>query len=375
MTATRFVLPLREGGSLPGLVEADDLGTYVVKFTGAGQGRKVLVAEVLVGELARRLDIPTPRLAVVDLPSAIARYEADEEVQDLLNASPGCNLGVDFLPGSFGYDGSRPPSAEDAGAILWLDAYTANVDRTWANPNLLVWHGRTWAIDHGAALWFHHSWPSRPPDVRRFVDQPFDPSGHVLAAVAEPVDRAHERLAPLVTPDVIQEVVALVPDEWLEPTASLPDADAARAAYVEHLTLRLANPAAWTGRCVMSHPYQYVVLRYVPRVDRGECLNVGVVVHSQSAGVLRCGYHLEEERILAVAPDADLEALRAALEAVCTMCERPPSEVDATLSTQGKRFGWISAPRSTVLQPGPVHGGSVADPAAEVERLIDRLVR
>ena len=296
-------------------------------------------------------------------------------MQDLLNASPGRNLGVDFLPGSFGYDGSRAPSAQDAGAILWLDAYTANVDRTWANPNLLVWHGRTWAIDHGAALWFHHSWPSRPPDVRRFVDQPFDPSGHVLGAVAEPVAAAHERLAPLVTPEVIEEVVALVPDEWLEPTASLPDPDAARAAYVEHLTLRLANPAAWTGGGVMSHPYQYVVLRYVPRVDRGECLNVGVVVHSQSAGVLRCGYHLDEERILAVAPDADLDGLRAALEAVCTMCERPPSEVDATLSTQGKRFGWISAPRSTVLQPGPVHGGSVADPEAEVERLLDRLVR
>ncbi|MFL6177527.1 MAG: HipA family kinase [Ornithinibacter sp.] len=247
VTATRFVLPLREGGSLPGLVEADDLGTYVVKFTGAGQGRKVLVAEVLVGELARRLDIPTPRLAVVDLPSAIARYEADEEVQDLLNASPGRNLGVDFLPGSFGYDGSRAPSREDAGAILWLDAYTANVDRTWANPNLLVWHGRTWAIDHGAALWFHHSWPSRPPDVRRFVDQPFDPSGHVLGAVAEPVAETHDRLAPLVTDAVVEEVVALVPDEWLEPTASLPTPDAARAAYVEHLTLRLANPAAWIG--------------------------------------------------------------------------------------------------------------------------------
>ena len=125
----------------------------------------------------------------------------------------------------------------------------------------------------------------------------------------------------------------------------------------------------------MSHPYQYVVLRYVPRVDRGECLNVGVVVHSQSAGVLRCGYHVDEARILAVAPDADLDSLRAALEAVCTMCERPPSEVDTTLSTQGQRFGWISAPRSTVLQPGPVHGGSVADPEAEVDRLLDRLVR
>ena len=247
VTAVRYVAPLREGGSLPGLVEADDLGTYVVKFTGAGQGPKVLVAEVLVGELARRLDIPTPRLAVVDLPSAIARYEADEEVQDLLTASPGRNLGVDFLPGAFGYDGSRPPSARDAGAILWLDAYTANVDRTWANPNLLVWHGRTWAIDHGAALWFHHGWPSRPPDVARFVGQPFDPSGHVLAPVAEPLRATHERLAPLLTEDVLAEVVAEVPDVWLETTTGLPALDDVRHAYLEHLTHRLAAPDAWLG--------------------------------------------------------------------------------------------------------------------------------
>jgi len=247
VSVTRYVTPLREGGSLPGIVEADDLGTYVCKFRGAGQGVRVLVAEVVVGELARRIGLSTPRLVGLDLDPEIARYEADEEVQDLLNASPGRNLGVDFLPGSFGYDGSRPPSAQDAGAILWLDAYTANVDRTWANPNLLVWHRRTWAIDHGAALWFHHSWPSRPPDVHRFVGQPFDPSGHVLGAVAEPVAQTHERLAPQVTEAVIEEVVTLVPDEWLEPTASLPTPDAARAAYVEHLTLRLANPAAWTG--------------------------------------------------------------------------------------------------------------------------------
>ncbi|MGL5819444.1 MAG: HipA family kinase [Phycicoccus sp.] len=247
VTAVRYVTPLREGGSLPGLVEADDLGTYAVKFSGAGQGRKVLVAEVLVAGLARRVGIPTPRLAVVDLPPAIARYEADEEVQDLLTASPGRNLGVDFLPGSFGYDGSRPPSADDAAAILWLDAYTANVDRTWANPNLLVWHGRTWAIDHGAALWFHHAWPSRPPDVGRFVAQPFDAAAHVLAGVAGPIADSHERLAPLLTEGQLHEVVAEVPEVWLETAPSLPTTDDVRSAYVEHLALRLASPSAWAG--------------------------------------------------------------------------------------------------------------------------------
>jgi hypothetical protein len=125
----------------------------------------------------------------------------------------------------------------------------------------------------------------------------------------------------------------------------------------------------------VSHPYQYVVLRYVPRVDRGECLNVGVVVHSQSAGVLRCAWHLDVDRLRVLDPEADLDALEAALAAVDTMCERPPADVDAALTTQGKRFGWLSAPRSTVLQPGPVHGGSVDDPQAEADRLVERLVR
>lgn len=125
----------------------------------------------------------------------------------------------------------------------------------------------------------------------------------------------------------------------------------------------------------MSHPYQYVVLRYVPRVDRGECLNVGVVLHSQSAGVLRCGWHLDADRLRALAPDADLGALEDALGAVDAMCGQPPADVDAALSTQGKRFGWISAPRSTVLQPGPVHGGAADDPEGEVDRLVECLVR
>ncbi len=244
LLATRYVVPLREGGSLPGIVEADDLGTYVVKFRGAGQGLKVLVAEVIVGELARALGILTPRLAVVDLTAAIAKYEADEEVQDLLNASIGTNLGVDYLPGAFGYDGSRPPTAQLAADIIWLDAFTANVDRTWSNPNLLVWHGQTWAIDHGAALYFHHSWPRKTPDSSRFARLPYDASSHVLAGVAGSVGDAHTRLAPLVTP-ALPAVLAAIPDEWLESTPDLADPPAIRAAYAEHLTARLAAAGAW----------------------------------------------------------------------------------------------------------------------------------
>lgn len=245
VTATRYVTPLREGGSLPGLVEADDDGIYVVKFRGAGQGLKVLVAEVIVAELARRLAIPVPRLVEIDLLAAMARYEADEEVQDLLNASLGSNLGVDFLPGSFGYDGSRPPSPQAAADVLWLDALTANVDRTWANPNLLVWHHRTWAIDHGAALYFHHSWPRRAPDPERFAAQAYDASRHVLVEVAGPPAEAHARMAPRITDGFLQDVLDEVPEDWLEPTDHLPGPAAVRVAYGQHLSARVANPGAW----------------------------------------------------------------------------------------------------------------------------------
>ncbi|MDN5764683.1 MAG: aminotransferase class I and II [Humibacillus sp.] len=245
VTATRYVTPLKEGGSLPGIVEASDDGTYVLKFRGAGQGLKVLVAEIVVAGLAALIDVPVPALAVVDLDARIAKYEADEEVQDLLTASLGTNLGVDYLPGSLGYDGSRPPPADLAERIIWLDALTANVDRTWSNPNLLVWHGRTWAIDHGAALYFHHSWPSRAPSPERFAAQPFDASKHVLRQVAGDVSARHGELAERVTPDAVSAVVDSVPAEWLEPTAALPDAVAVRTAYRDLLAARLSGPAAW----------------------------------------------------------------------------------------------------------------------------------
>jgi hypothetical protein len=245
VTAVRYVTPLKEGGSLPGIVEADDDGTYVLKFRGAGQGLKVLVAEVIVAGIARLVDVPVPDLAVVDLDARIARYEADEEVQDLLTASVGTNLGVDYLPGSLGYDGSRPPSADLAERVIWLDALTANVDRTWSNPNLLVWHGRTWAIDHGAALYFHHSWPSRAPSPERFAAQPFDASRHVLRDVAGDVRSRHDELAAALTDDALRRVVADVPDEWIETTAELADAAAVRAAYLLMLRARLGAPASW----------------------------------------------------------------------------------------------------------------------------------
>lgn len=245
VTATRYVAPLREGGSLPGIVEADDLGTYVCKFRGAGQGPKVLVAEVVVGELARRLGIAVPELVVVELEEAIGRYEADEEVQDLLSASLGTNLGVDFLPGSFGFDSACTPAPQDAAAVLWLDALCANVDRSWRNPNLLVWHGELWAIDHGACLWFHHGWSGGVGSPERFAAQPYDASEHVLAAWAGGVPDVDTGLTPRVTRQLLEEVLGLVPDAWLEPAPGAEDPDALRAAYVDFLLARVSGSRGW----------------------------------------------------------------------------------------------------------------------------------
>ncbi|WP_202638869.1 HipA family kinase [Bailinhaonella thermotolerans] len=233
VTATRYVTPLREGGSLPGIVEADNLGTYVVKFRGAGQGRRVLVAEIICGELARRLDLPTPDLALVDLDPEIGRREPDEEIQDLLVASAGLNLGVDFLPGSFGFDPLVwKADREFASRVVWFDALIHNVDRSWRNPNLLVWHRRTWLIDHGAALWFHHNW--RTADASR----PFDASDHVLGMFANDLDGADAALRPRVTRELLETAAALVPDEWLADEPGFDGPDAVREAYVDHLLTR-----------------------------------------------------------------------------------------------------------------------------------------
>jgi len=206
---TRYVTPLREGGSLPAVVEADNCGTYVMKFRGAGQGPLALVAEIIVGELARRLGFRTPELVLTELDPRIPPSEPDPEIQDLMRASGGLNLGVDFLPGSAGFDPlgwtADPGFASE---VLWLDALTQNVDRTWRNPNLLVWHRNIWLIDHGAALYFHHNWPGADPR------KPFDARSHVLLAQATGLAAAHDKLAPRITGDLLTEVTGLVPAQW-----------------------------------------------------------------------------------------------------------------------------------------------------------------
>jgi hypothetical protein len=243
--ATRYVTPLREGGSLPAVVEADDLGTYVLKFRGAGQGRKALVAEIVAGEIARSLGLLVPEIVLVNLDPELARAEPDPEIQDLIRASVGLNLALDYLPGSLGFDPLvEPPGSDLATRILWFDALVTNVDRTPRNPNLLAWHGRLWLIDHGASLYFHHAWR----DWRAASKRPYAAArDHVLLPFAGDLFDADIRLAPQLTGSVLREIVDLVPEEWLRDEHGFDDAAAVRAAYVEFLSGRLEEPRGWVG--------------------------------------------------------------------------------------------------------------------------------
>jgi hypothetical protein len=238
VTGTRYVTPLREGGSVPGLIEADDLGTYVVKFIGAAQGRKALVAEVIAGELARRLGLRVPDLVRFHFDPVIALGEPDQEVQDLLKASGGLNLGMDFLPGSLGFDPlAFAVDPAEAGRVIWFDALIGNVDRSWRNPNMLVWHKDLWLIDHGASLIFHHSW--RGAD--QAAGKPYDASDHALSRFSPDITAAAAGLAPEVTPELLREVTALVPDEWLADEPGFESPDEVRRAYEQVLAARAGS--------------------------------------------------------------------------------------------------------------------------------------
>ena len=248
VTATRYVTPLREGGSLPAIVEADDLGTYVLKFRGAGQGRKALIAELISGEIGRALGLPVPEIVLVNIHPDLGRAEPDPEIQDLLRASPGLNLALDYLPGSLGFDPLvEPPGPDLASRILWFDALVQNVDRTPRNTNLLVWHRKLWLIDHGASLYFHHDWPGQgSPSLEAVSQRPFAAArDHVLLPFASTLTEADAAFAPRLTKAVLDRIVALIPDEWLTAEAGFEGPDAVRSAYVSYLTSRLREPRIW----------------------------------------------------------------------------------------------------------------------------------
>ena len=243
VSAIRYVTPLREGGSLPAIVEADDLGTYVLKFRGAGQGRKALVAELVAGEIARTLGLAVPELVFVELDAELARAEPDAEIQDLVRWSEGLNLALDYLPGAFGFDPLvRRVDPALAARIVWFDALVTNVDRTAHNTNMLLWHENLWLIDNGAALYFHHSWS----DWRQASKRPFAAaSEHVLLPQAGDIEEADAGLAPMLDPDTLRGILDLIPDEWLEGEPGFADAAEVRGAYLEYLSNRLEGPREW----------------------------------------------------------------------------------------------------------------------------------
>jgi hypothetical protein len=237
---TRYATPLREGGSLPAIVEADDDGLYVLKFRGAGHGEKALVAEVVAGELARAADLPVPEIVLAMLDQELARTEPDPEIHALIHDSSGLNVALDYLPGSVNFDPVvHRLDTELASRIVWFDALVSNVDRTPRNTNMLMWHGAPWLIDHGSALYFHHA-PGWEGDAER-PRAPFERiRDHVLLRAATALPEADRALAASLTSDVIADVLALVPDAWLGETTA--DAAARRRAYQQYFASRLEAP-------------------------------------------------------------------------------------------------------------------------------------
>lgn len=229
--AMRYVTPLREGGSLPAIVEGDDDGLYVLKFRGAGQGVKALIAELLAGEIGRALGLKIPEIVFVELDAVLARTEPDPEIQELIRASDGLNLALDYLPGSIMFDALiQKPDSTLASRIVWFDAFTANVDRSPRNANMLLWHKELWLIDHGAAFFYQHNWNG-------FLDNAKNPfrqiKDHILLEFAGEIEKADAEFSEKLTPEILEKAVALVPDGWFD------EAREQRGVYLEFLTKRL----------------------------------------------------------------------------------------------------------------------------------------
>jgi hypothetical protein len=250
VTARRYVTPLREGGSLPAIVEADDDGLYVLKFRGAGQGPKALIAELLAGEIGRLAGLPVPEIAFIDLPAELARTEPDPEIQSLIQASAGLNIALDYLPGSVTFDPLvYVPDAQLASAIVWFDAFVCNVDRTARNVNMLLWHRRLWLIDHGAALYFHHAWNHRD----RHATKPFTLiKDHVLLKYASALASVDAHMAATLTADKLSGIVQLIPDTWLADDPGFASKSAQREAYLDFFTLRMQSSDVFVQEAIRA---------------------------------------------------------------------------------------------------------------------------
>lgn len=252
VNATRYVLPLREGSSLPAIVEADDLGLYVVKFRGAGQGPLALVAELIVGEIGRALGLRVPELVFANIDPALGRNEPDAGIRHLLKASAGLNLALDYLPGSTMFDPAAQDTvtAAEASLTVWFDAFAMNVDRTPRNANLLVWHRKLYLIDHGVALYVHHNWAA----MSEKSESPFaEIANHVLMPWAKEIAQAGELTREKLSSQIFADIVAQVPEEWLDAITSGQSADEKRAAYVDFLSRRLAARHIFEEEAMRAH--------------------------------------------------------------------------------------------------------------------------
>lgn len=245
VAATRYVTPLREGGSLPAIIEAGDDGMYVLKFRGAGQGPKALIAELIAGEIGRALGLPVPEIVFVELDPVLSNAEPDQEIQDLLRSSAGLNLALDFLPGAFAFLPATAPPIDPAFAALavWFDAFVMNVDRTPRNPNIVLWHRKPWLIDHGAALYVHHTWS----DAEARSRSPFTQvSEHILLPFAGSIETAGEFALSTLRPEMIAEIVDLVPGSWLETGPAIDRPVGTKRDYIDFLTRRLTASDIFT---------------------------------------------------------------------------------------------------------------------------------
>jgi hypothetical protein len=268
VTATRYVTPLHEGGSLPAIVEADDDGMYVLKFRGAGQGPKALIAELVAGEIARAAALPVPEIVFIELDADLARTEPDPEIQELIKASAGLNIALDYLPGSVMFDPlAEKPAARLASEIVWFDSFVTNVDRTARNANMLMWHRRLMLIDHGAALYFHHSWDQylavaasaefgaatgADSGADRALDRFTRIKDHILLPFAGELREADASMSRLVTPQIVADIAESIPDSWLSGDTAFATTAENRAAYTRYLQRRLAQPHAFIEEAIRA---------------------------------------------------------------------------------------------------------------------------
>ncbi len=374
--ATRYVQPLREGGSLPAVVDTAAGGLFVVKFRGAGQGAKALIAELVVGQLAQILGLPGPELAIIELSAAFGQSEPDPEIQDILRGSHGVNVGLRYLDGAFNFDVAAAGdlvSSELATRLVWFDALVTNADRSHRNPNILVWRRSPWLIDHGGALYAHHNWPAVDeaktrtafPGIREHVL--LDRAGDLAAVDAE--------LAGALTADAIERVLAQVPAEPPDRSRELPrvllggcrsrplsripahaPAGPARLRQRGHPGARPAPARA--GPPALRPPmicegwiaYDFAVLRAVPHVHLGAFVPVGVVVHARTAGFLGMLALTEPDELKARVPDVDHVLLARYLRSCCAVASGDPTAGPVALAPPSERFHWLTAPRSDVLQ-------------------------